>query len=166
MMKQNLLKRTLMLASLTLILFASAAFVVKSTDSNCITIKDLSIVKPNTEKTASPTEDGRYFFIFIHGVYQKSKVAYVSKILYYDGYVNCNNKENYRFHIEAKNAFSKYLQAHYNDEFPYGGHQNMSISTYNKAKRQDIATEMNSWVGEQKSHGYKVVYTDFDFSCN
>lgn len=150
-MKTNFIKKSVLLAVMALILVMSSAFITKKTTPNL--------------------EDGTYFFLAVSGVHQKNNAAYVSNVIYYSE--NCSNQKKEVFHREAKIAFNNYLKARYNDEFPYGSN-NISVHEYRGTTaqtgeymftRQQATTRINSWAGNEESDGYKVLYTDFGFSC-
>lgn len=173
-MKTNFMKTVRNRSFAFLLLLPSMAFTVKPIADNgyCI-IKDVSPVQAVTAKTATPMEEGTYFFLAVSGVYQKNNVAYVSDIMYYSGYENCSNQKKEVFHREAKTAFNNYLKAHYNDKFPYGS-SDITVHEFRGTiaktgdymfTRQQAGTRMNSWAGEEKSHGYEVLYTKFGFAC-
>lgn len=118
-----------------------------------------------------PADDGYYAFIVVDGVW-KNKVGYASRIVYYPGYANCNKYKNTEFFAEAKRSFSNHLKANYEDVFPYGENNNFQIIDMKQystsellSSRAQAEERMNAWIAEQKEKGYKVVTTNFGFSC-
>jgi len=168
------MKPTFKLRNFLLLLLPVLAFTVKPIVNNnyCI-IKGVKPVQAATAKIATAMEEGTYFFLAVSGVYQKSNVAYTSRILFYSGYENCSDQKKEVFHRQAKIAFNKFLMANYNDEFPDGS-TNISVHEFRgtTAKtgdymftRDDALTRLYSWKAEEVSHGYKVYDTKFSYSC-
>ena len=133
-----------------------------------------NLTHPLKADLISPAEGGYYAFLTIDGTWSKEKKAYISEILYYPGYSECE-KEDYRFEQEAKDSFNTYLKAEYENAFPYGSINILCISgshgslhgtsAMNLKTRQQAQDEVNYWIVEQQKDGYTVVHTDFSFSC-
>ena len=81
-----------------------------------VTICSTSLRVENRQNTES-----FYFFLAIDHQSTKSGKGYMSKLIFYPGYVECNKLSDVYFKMKAKGIFEEYMKSNYVNEFssPY-----------------------------------------------
>ena len=113
-----------------------------------------------------------YFFLSIDRKYTKSGKGYVSKLIYYPGYIECNNLSDVYFQMKAKGAFNEYLKSNFSNEFssPYDINSAIKIiatkrNSFDRLKTISLAEErVTQWSLDEQNGNF--VKTNCSITCN
>lgn len=130
----------------------------------------LVLFSGNLAKAQGRADENTYYIFYVPAVYTKNNTAYISEPCYYTNYNKCRN--GYDFTSEARRLFSTYLKANYNDIFP-NGTQNMitiqfkqhSTTVYLKSKK-DAYDRITALKAEILSKNSKIILTNFMHNCD
>jgi len=113
-----------------------------------------------------------YFFLAIDYQSTKSGKGYMSKLIYYPGYVECNKLSDVYFKMKAKGVFEEYMKSTYSNEFssPYGINSTIKIiatkrNLFDRLKTISLAEErVAQWTQDEQRGNF--VKTNCVVTCN
>jgi hypothetical protein len=113
-----------------------------------------------------------YFFLAIDYQSTKSGKGYMSKLIYYPGYVECNKLSDVYFKMKAKGVFEEYMKSTYSNEFssPYGINSAIKIiatkrNLFDRLKTISLAEErVAQWTKDEQRGNF--VKTNCVVTCN
>lgn len=112
-----------------------------------------------------------YFFLAIDRTSTKSGKAYMSKLIHYPGYTECNKLSDVYFQLQAKDAFNDFMRSNYNSEFssPYGISEKIKVINtkymrFDRLKTLLLAEErLKYWEENEQQGNFKKA--DFSYNC-
>lgn len=112
---------------------------------------------------AQSTEAPRYYVMKVGGYASSDKTGYVSATLVHKGFKACNRLDTTAFKDQARIAFWKYLQA--NHGFQLSPNEIIPLPTFGTETGEQLRTEVTNYTANERQQGYRVVSTNFTYSC-